>query len=262
MHALTVIRTYLKLGILNVMQYRADFFLQVISIGIGLITALLGLGIVFGQTSELGGWTQDDLIALIGIQMLVRGLVSLVIRPSMEKLMEGIRLGTLDFMLTKPADSQLLASVAQVNVAATADIMAGCAVLAIALVRIGGKIGPAEAVGFAVVLLAGVVIIYSFLLILSTFAFWFVKLENILVIFNTMFESAGSWPITIFPGWMRVSLTFFIPVAFAVTIPAQGLTGRLTLLLTLGTVALAVAFATAARWFWRFGLRRYTGASA
>jgi ABC-2 type transport system permease protein len=262
MHALTVIRTYLKLGLLNVMQYRADFFLQVISIVIGLGTQLIGLAVVFGQTDEIGGWTQNDMIALLGIQLLVRGLIGLLIRPSMEQMMEGIRMGTLDFMLTKPADSQLLASVARLDVASSADVVAGSAVLAIALGRLGSAIGPGEAIGFVVVLLSGLVIIYAFLLILSTFAFWFVKLENILVIFNTMFESAGRWPITIFPGWMRVSLTFVIPVAFAVTVPAQSLTGRLTPLLALGAVALAAAFAMAARWFWGFGLKHYTGASA
>ena len=262
MHALTVIQTYLKLGLLNVMQYRADFFLQVCSICITLATALLSLSVVFGQTDQIGGWTQTDLVALIGVQMLVRGLLSLVVRPSMEKLMEGIRMGTLDFMLTKPADSQLLASVAQVNVAATADVIGGSIVLGIALARLGGSIGPDEAIGFVVLLLAGLVMIYSFLLILSTFAFWFVKLENIMVIFNTMFNGAGAWPITIFPGWMRVSLTFIIPVAFAVTVPAQSLTGRLTPGVALGAVAIAAGFAIVARWFWRFGLKHYTGASA
>jgi ABC-2 type transport system permease protein len=262
MHSLTVIRTYLKLGILNVVQYRADFFLQVISIAIGLVTALLALGVVFGQTTEIGGWTHTDLIALIGIQMLVRGLISLVVQPSMQHLMEGIRLGTLDFMLTKPADSQVLASVAQVNVAATADVAGGIIVLTLALVRLGGAIGPGEAITFVIVLLAGVVIVYSFLLILSTMAFWFVKLDNIMVIFNSMFNGAGAWPITIFPGWMRVSLTFIIPVAFAVTIPAQSLTGRLSPGLALGAVALAAGFTIAGRWFWRFGLKHYTGASA
>ncbi len=262
MDALVVIRTYLRLGILNVVQYRADFFLQVISIVIGLGAALLALGVVFGQTEQVGGWTQTDLVALIGIQMLVRGLISLVVRPSMEQLMEGIRQGTLDFMLTKPADSQLLASVARVNVAALADVAAGTGVLTFALVSLGGSIGLAEGAGFVVVLLAGLVIIYSFLLLLSTCAFWLVKLDNILVIFNTMFDGAGSWPITIYPGWMRVSLTFVIPVAFAITIPAQSLTGRLTPGVALGAVALAVGFAVAARWFWRFGLKHYTGASA
>ncbi len=262
MHSLTVIQTYLKLGILNVMQYRADFFLQLLSIGISLVTALLTIGVVFNQTDAIGGWTHTDLVALIGIQMLVRGLISLVVRPSMQQLMEGIRLGTLDFMLTKPADSQLLASVAQVNVAASADVLGGLAVLGIALAGLGNAIGVLEAVAFVVMLLAGVTIVYSFLLILSTFAFWFVKLENILVIYNTMFDGAGGWPITIFPGWLRYSLTFLVPVAFAVTVPAQSLTGRLTSGYALGAVLLAAGFSLAARWFWRFGLKHYTGASA
>jgi len=47
-----------------------------------------------------------------------------------------------------------------------------------------------------------------------------------------------------------------------VTIPAQSLTGRLTTVTMLGTVLLAAAFTVAARWFWRFGLKHYTGASA
>lgn len=104
--------------------------------------------------------------------------------------------------------------------------------------------------------------ILPFLLLLSTCAFWFVKMDNILVIFNTMFDGAGIWPITIYPGWMRVSLTFVIPVAFSITILAQSLTGRLTPGVAIGAVTLAVGFTVTARWFWRFGLKHYTGASA
>lgn len=262
MHSLVVVRTYLKLGALNVLQYRANFVFELLGNVFGVLTAIATFALIFGQTDALNGWTSDQLVALIGIQVLVGGLTGLVIRPSMQQLMENIRLGTLDFMLTKPADSQVLASVAQVNVAATADVAGGIIVLTLALVRLGGAIGPGEAITFVIVLLAGVVIVYSFLLILSTMAFWFVKLDNIMVIFNSMFNGAGAWPITIFPGWMRVSLTFIIPVAFAVTIPAQSLTGRLSPGLALGAVALAAGFTIAGRWFWRFGLKHYTGASA
>ena len=76
-------------------------------------------------------------------------------------------------------------------------------------------------------LLAGLVIVYSFLLLLATCAFWFVKLENVLVIFQALFGNAGRWPVTIFPPWLRAFLTFVVPVAFAVTVPAQALTGQL-----------------------------------
>jgi ABC-2 type transport system permease protein len=262
MHPLKVFGTYMRLGILNVLQYRADFWFELVTIGINLVSALLGISIVFSQTNNLGGWNRNDLIALVGIQMLVSGLINIVIMPSMRTLMEHVRMGTLDFMLTKPADSQLLASVSTVNVGAVASIIVGIGVLVTALVRLGGTIEALDWLKFVVVLIAGIVIIYCFLLILSTFTFWLVKLDNILVIFETMFNSAGNWPITIYPGWLRASLTFVVPVAFAITIPAQSLTGRLSGMAVLGTIILAIAFMIASRVFWVFGLRHYTGASA
>ena len=57
-------------------------------------------------------------------------------------------------------------------------------------------------------------------------------------------------------------MTFLVPIAFAVTVPAEALTSRLDW----QTLALAIGFAAvffgATRWLWRFGLSRYTGASA
>ncbi len=262
MHALTVARTFFRLGLLNIMQYRSDFFVSLLNVLITLGTQLLGLQVIFGQTADLRGWTADDLIVLVGIHMFVGGLLGLVIRPSMQALMEGIRLGTFDFVLTKPVDSQLFTSVQKVAPQSTTDMLFGLGVVILGMTRLGLEIPAGSVVLFITMLLAGVVIIYSFMLILSTMAFWFVRLDNVLVIFQTMFGNAGSWPISIYPGWLRTTLTFFVPVAFAVTIPAESLTGRLDATTALLTVALAVAFFTGARAFWRFALRHYTGASA
>jgi ABC-2 type transport system permease protein len=80
-------------------------------------------------------------------------------------------------------------------------------------------------------------------------------------LFEGMYQT-GRWPIGIYPGWLRYSMTYLVPIGFAVTVPAQALTGRLHW----GTVVVAACFAVAltlfTRWFWRFGLRRYSGASA
>jgi ABC-2 type transport system permease protein len=45
-------------------------------------------------------------------------------------------------------------------------------------------------------------------------------------------------------------------------VPAEALTGRLTLTTLLGAAALTLALLAFARWFWRVGLRHYSGASA
>ncbi|MGB3307358.1 MAG: ABC-2 family transporter protein, partial [Thermomicrobiales bacterium] len=76
------------------------------------------------------------------------------------------------------------------------------------------------------------------------------------------FNEAGRWPIGIYPAWLRVSLTFLVPVAFAVTVPAESLSGRVSTTTVLLAIGLAVGFALVSRWFWRYGLKHYTGASA
>jgi len=250
-----------RLGALDAVQYRADFFVQLVQSSVGLVTALAGVAVVFGQTDRLAGWSQDELFALIGVFTLVGGLIGMVIRPSMERLMEGVRLGTLDFALTKPADAQVLVSIQRVDVWRTVDVVLGAGLLLIAISRLGQHIGPAQAIAFGLVLVAGVVIIYSFLLILATLAFWLVRLENILVIFGSMYE-AGRWPVGIYPTWLRATLTFIVPVAFAITIPVESLVGRLEPTTLIGTLLLAAGFLVGSRLIWKLGLRHYTGASA
>jgi ABC-2 type transport system permease protein len=133
--------------------------------------------------------------------------------------------------------------------------------LTTALIRLGDKVGTGQAASFALLLSVGVVIIYSFWVILATLSFWFVRVENILVIFQSMYE-AGRWPISLYPGWLRFALTFIIPVAFATTVPAQALTGRLTGDTLVGALIAAFVLLIFSRLFWRIGLRRYSGASA
>jgi ABC-2 type transport system permease protein len=260
-HGGLIIRTYFRLGMLNFMQYRGEFFIAVINAVITLLAQVIGLWVIFSQTTNLDGWTSSGMMLLVGIHFFISGMIGMVIRPSVEAMMEGIRLGTFDFTLTKPADSQLLASVQRFSPAALADSVLGIGVISWAAVQLQ-TIVPTGVVAFVITLLCGLVIVYSFILLLGTCAFWFVKLDNIMAIFGSVFGQAGRWPVTIFPGWLRVVLTFVIPVGFAVTVPAQALTGSLDLITTLLSVGVAILFFVGSRVFWFFALRRYTGASA
>ena len=129
LHGVRVLRAYLSLGVLNLVQYRADFFLAVLNAVISLITQVLALSVVFTATTDLRGWGPYDLLVLVGIHFFISGLIGIVMRPSMEALMEGIRLGTFDFLLIKPADSQLLASAQVVAPQAATDVVVGTGVI-------------------------------------------------------------------------------------------------------------------------------------
>ncbi len=261
MFYLRLFATYLRIGILGELEYRANFWISLVQSALDLCVALGGLAVVFSHTETLGGWRQEELLALVGVYFLIGGLIRTIIRPSMTKFMEDVRQGTLDFTLTKPADSQVLVSIQTVEIWRLVDVLIALPVLSIALLRLGARLGLVDTAVFAVTLVSGGLIIYSFWLMLSTCAFWFVKVENIQVIFMSMWQ-AGRWPVSIYPAWLRAVLTFLVPVAFATTVPASAVSGRITGATLVGTVALAAAMLVVSRWFWRVGIRFYSGASA
>jgi ABC-2 type transport system permease protein len=261
MRYLPLLWTFFRVGAMRELSYRANFFVQLAESLLELGTAIAGLAVIFSYTQRLGGWTPDEVLALVGVFFLVGGVIGVVIQPSMQRLVESVRDGSLDFTIAKPEDAQVLASVQSVDIWKLTDVVLGLGVLAVALVRIGARVDAVAVLAFAAVLLAGGLIVYSFWLILAATAFWFVRVENILVVFQSMYE-AGRWPVSIYPGWLRFGLTFVVPVAFAVTVPAQALTGRLSAANLAVAWAAAAVLSVGARLLWKAGLRRYAGASS
>jgi ABC-2 type transport system permease protein len=252
---------FFKVGVMSETAYRVNFFVQLFQSLLQLGTALGGLAVIFSYTDTVGGWRPEEVLALVGVYILVGGIIGFAIQPGMEQLIESVRDGMLDFTLVKPEDAQLLVGVQRVNIWKLIDIVLGFGVLGVALKRLGERVGAGQAASFAAMLVLGTIIIYSFWLILATLAFWFVRVDNILEIFRSLYD-AGRWPVSLYPGWLRFALTFIVPVAFVTTVPAEALTGRLTDQTLLGALVVAIVLFVGSRLFWRFGLRQYSGASA
>ncbi|WP_026370796.1 ABC transporter permease [Kallotenue papyrolyticum] len=252
---------YFRVGVMNELQYRVNFFVQVFQSLLALITGLVALTLVFHHTDQLGGWSRPELLAVMGVHILMGGVIRALIQPNMERLMADIQQGTLDYALTKPVDAQIIVSVREVRIWQAIDVIMGLIVLSWALLELQARLGLLQALAFGVALLLGGSMIYSFWLIITTGAFWIMRMENVLELFQGVYQ-AGRWPVGMYPTWLRGILTFLMPVAFAVTVPAEALTGRLTGQLLLGAAALALALLALARLVWRTGLRHYAGASA
>jgi ABC-2 type transport system permease protein len=252
---------FFRVGAMNELQYRANFFIQVfqslLSLGLGLVV----LALVFSHTTSLNGWNRSELLAILGVQLLVGGLIHTIIQPNMERLMNDVRQGTLDYALTKPEDSQLLVSVREYRIWQVTDVISGAIVIGVALAQLGGGLGVPGALAFAAALLLGTLMLYCFWMVLTTGAFWVIRMDQIVELFDGVFQT-GRWPIGTYPAWLRLGLTFLIPIAFAVTVPAQALTSRLNGRTLAFAAALAVAFLAFTRWFWKRGLQHYSGASA
>jgi ABC-2 type transport system permease protein len=256
-----LVGSFVRVGVMNELQYRINFVLHLIESLLELGVGLLVLAVVFDYTDTLRGWTGSELLVIMGIFTLVRGLVLTFVQPNMQRLMAEIREGKLDYALTKPADAQTLISVRDVRFWNMTDTLVGLVVLVIGLARTSSEWSATDLAAFIAVLLLGLACLYCFWLMLATAAFWLIRMGEVEELFSGLYR-AGQYPTGIYPGWLRIGLTFIVPLAFAVSVPAEALTNRLTIGSAVVALAATAVLVVLSRWFWHRGLRRYDGASA
>jgi ABC-2 type transport system permease protein len=261
MRYLRLLRLFARTELQLALEYRANLALDLFEELIVVITSLVAVLILYEHTGSINGWTEAQMIELLGVFYLVQGAQAVVFETSFERFMEHVRMGTLDFVLIKPVDSQFMVSTRHVQIPQLGQFALGLVVLGVGIQQVGGGFGAMDAVAFAVTLACGLALVYCLLLVLSTLSFWFVRVENLLAIFWS-FLDAGRFPVDIYPGWLRLTLSTVVPIGIAVTIPAEAIAGRLE---AIGLVLMVVGTLLVwwfAGWFWRRGVRSYTGASA
>jgi len=259
--ARSVVGTFLRVGVQNELQYRVNFVLSLVQSLVSVGTSLAVLALVFLHTDSLRGWSGDELLVVMGVFVLVGGVIRAVIQPNMQQLMVDVQEGTLDGVLTKPADAQVLVSVRRYDVWQAVDVLVGAVIVGVALARIGRPVDVLAVLGFAVALALGAVALYCVWLLLTVTAFWIVRVDVLVELFDGLYQ-AGRWPVSIYPGWLRFGFTFLLPLASAITVPASALTGGLSGWVLLGAAAFTAVLFAVTRLTWRVALRHYTGASA
>ncbi len=263
MHALKLLQTFARASFQQELAYRSNFFISLFHSLLNLGTGVLALLVLFGQVQSIRGWDFPATLALLGVYLIVSSLRGLVFGPSLESMagMDGeVWTGRLDYTLLRPVNTQFLASFRVWNLYAFIDLALGVAVLIIAVVQIGQAVPIGHWLSFLVALISAVATLYALMLVFAALVFWF---PGVLFtwIFNSIFQMAR-YPVGLYPSWLRVVLTWIIPVGIITTLPAQALTLGLPLPLQLGGLALSVALVTGASLLFRVALRRYASASS
>jgi ABC-2 type transport system permease protein len=256
-----VLWVHLRVAVMNEFQYRANFFVQLLESVVLVGTGLVALSVIFDHTTDLNGWTRPQLLVVMGVYTVVGGLIGFAIEPNMERVLGDVHTGTFDYVLTKPVDSQLFASVRQFRLWRLTDVGVGLGVIVWGLARLDGGLSAADVTAFVVTLTAGMILIYCLWLMVTAGAFWVVRMDMVQDLFTGMYR-AGQYPVTVYPVWLKLTLTYLVPIGFAVTVPSESLTGRLTLTRLLVTAGFLVLVFAVTRVVWRAGTRRYSGASA
>ncbi len=261
MRYLKLLGIFYKYSLVSELEYRAKFLANVFMSVFWLGWAIVSVAVFFLHTDKIGDWTWPEVLMVVALFTFFSGVMEALLRPNVGAVLDQIRDGTFDFVLTKPVNVQFIASLRNIVVWRLSDVVIGLGLIVYAMSQMHVVPTLGQVVLFVWMLLAATAIVYALWLMMVSLAFWFVRLDNFTELFYGFYQ-AGRYPVTIYNGVVRVILTFVVPIAFVTTFPASALLGRIDQTTTIIGFALAIGLFIVSNRFWTFAIKHYSSASS
>lgn len=254
-------QAFARASLVREMEFRGNFILGLIRQFLWLFVFILMIEVIFQHVHELAGWQKYEVLIIISLSRLTEGIMGVLFIRNIMDLPNRVREGLFDFHVTKPVSALFYTTFRRVDIQNFGNILAGLVILAYALALSPEHFSFSNTLFFVLLSLSGMVIYYSLLVIASTLVFILDRLE-FLWGFNILMSEPLTVPFGVFPTVPRLAITYIIPLAFVVFVPAQALTGRLAWWQIPVALAFAAFFLLLANLAWRAGLKKYSSASS
>jgi ABC-2 type transport system permease protein len=233
---------------------------------------LLWLGImlffyrtVFAKTSVVAMWTEAQYLFFVGCYFALEGVIETFFLGNCLEFAEMIRSGDLDFQLLKPIDEQFLISCKSVDWSTMLNILLGFIVMGLSLWGADWTFDPIRLLTFPLLFICGVMLAYSFLLMLSAGSVWLTRNQSLMELW-WLFTTLMRYPRDIYTHTWAAPISFvfsfLVPIMLVVHVPAASMVKVFDPWICVFTVAATVAMLAISRWWLRFALRRYRSASS
>ena len=220
---------------------------------------------VFTKTNSIAGWTENEYLFFVGSFFALNGILEAIFLENCNEFAELVRTGDLDFLLLKPVDEQFLISCRRIDWAVAVNVLMGIIVMVLALVRLHWAIDPVRLLAFAITFGCGVLIAYSFMLVLTSTSVWLVRNQSLMEMW-WLFSSLARYPREIFRDSKFQPLgflfTFILPILIVSNVPADAMVRTLDFRMVGFSIAAAVVSLWISRRFFRYALRSYRSASS
>jgi len=214
-----------KLSIMSAAMYRANFWLMLIQSMVNSLMTILGVEFIYGSVESIAGWSKNEMIILICTSLIVNQLFRGMIHFNQNRFVNGVGTGGFDKLLLRPVNLLFQVNTGQMHIASLLSILAPVVILLMQLNTLKSQISVARVGLYLLFILNGVVILTSFMLLLYTLAFVFIKVDGINNIYYLMMDIANK-PQEMFGKEFLYGFLFIIPAIPLANAPASVLLGR------------------------------------
>ena len=169
----------LRNSLIRELSFKMNFILWLIVEVLWFCGQIIFFGIIFGQVNNIGGWSQWEVILLIGTHQMIAQIFQAFFFVNVANIPELVRTGKLDSLLVLPIDSQFAVSSKQFGLDSVLNALLGAIVVIVALAKLHVVPGPGIVLLYLVAIAFGVVIHYSIMLALAAVSFWIVRAQGL-----------------------------------------------------------------------------------
>ena len=245
------------------MSFKTNFLLWIVVELLWFALQLAFVAVIYQHTDRIATWSKWQVVMLMGASQFIQQLFTALFLINCSTLSELVRTGRLDFLLLLPVNTRFLVSVRQVDLGAFVNAAASLGVMAFAARQLHFVPQPAALLGFAGLVVVGILIHYSLMSLLAMICFWTVRAQGIVFGYYNLFQIARMPDAAFRPGMFKAVFTFALPMLLVANVPVKLLLDRLEspreIALLLGMAAVCFLASVAG---WRRALRQYTSASS
>ena len=260
-----ILLRFWKNSLLREMSFRAHFLINATSEVGWVVLVLVFVKVIFLNTPQVQGWTEPQYVFLLGTHLLLTSLFETFFFTNCWRVSELVRSGNLDFVLLRPASAQFLLSFERVSYSSLANLPVAIGLCAWAAWRQGTGIGAAQVILFALLIVAGVAILYAILFMFAVCSVWLIRQTGMDELwFYTV--SAARYPAEIYRkfagGTLWFALVFVIPLLMVANLPANVMMRTFEPWLVTYLVIAAAGLLVLSNVVFRLALRWYRSASS
>ena len=223
--AIAVYCRHIRISFGSAVTYRADFFVTaIISLLVNMLSPLM-TALIYAGGAEIPGWSLTEALLIQSVYILCTGICAPLFYGLIWITLQHVREGTYDLVLLKPGSAAFLTTAAAFNIGNIGMLVGGIMMFAYSVSNLPVRPGPAQWLGFVLLLCMGLAITFGCVLLAAATMFKWIGNSRIFEIYDaiTMF---GRYPGTIFGKTLQAVSAFVIPVAMMGYFPAAVIMGR------------------------------------
>lgn len=236
--------------------YRVEVLARAIRGIFLVITQIIFINAVIGESDNFVGWSLDEMYLLAGIFNTINYLSWSVFSINLWRLEEKILKGEFDFILLKPISSIFGSSFTEFFVDDAMSAISGLILIGYYVVNNFAMLTVGSVLLFILSMVSAFIIWFSFELIFASFDF--IRIKNGLREIKKQIVGVGKFPVDIWQGNMKYIFYTILPIAFVGSVPARVINGYFDWKYVVASLVISTLFLLLARGIWYRALKKYT----